>query len=206
MSPILADFVVQMPCSSRSAKVIDSLMPTSKAAFQTITVGKREIRVYRQRRRSIAMKTTPIGLVMFMPMRLSLRDAQVHRFIHDALNKIGDKVAPSLADAPEVTSPLELRRLVKTWAAHMGLHPARVTIREMFRKWGSCSERGSISLNTALCRVPRELAEYVICHELVHLVEFNHGKGFQAMMDAHMGDWRAREQALQAWMEGGTLD
>jgi hypothetical protein len=179
-------------------------MATNRAAFQTITVKGRDIRVYRQRRRSVAIKSTPIGLVMFMPHRLSLRDPQVTAFIARALDQIGNRIAPD--DAPIVTAPAELRKLVRTWGDRIGAHPKRLTIRDMFHKWGSCSKAGSISLNTALCRVPRELAEYVICHELVHLIEFNHGKAFKALMDMHMPGWRTHEEALRGWMQGGTLD
>jgi len=171
---------------------------------ESISAGGHTIRIYRQRRRSVVMKTTPVGLVLFIPARMSLKNEQLQTFIADALAQIGDRVVA--ADAPEVTSPAQLRALVKTWAERIGVQPTRVSVREMFRKWGSCSRKGSISLNTALCRVPRELAEYVICHELVHLVEFNHGKGFKKLMNAQMPDWREREQALDAWMAGGTLD
>ncbi|MCC6613136.1 MAG: DUF45 domain-containing protein [Anaerolineae bacterium] len=135
---------------------------------------------------------------------MSLKNAQLQTFITKALAQIGDQVV--VENAPEVTSPAQLRAMVNTWAERVGVEPTRVSIREMFRKWGSCSRKGSISLNTALCRVPHELAEYVICHELVHLIEFNHGKGFKTLMDEHMPDWPAREKALDAWMAGGTLD
>jgi predicted metal-dependent hydrolase len=176
----------------------------SPAPFETLTIEGRTIRVYRQRRRSLVMKTTPVGIVLFIPQRLSLRNATLQKFIQDALHKIGERSAPQ--DTPIVSTPNQLRQMVSEWAAHMGVQPARITIREMFRKWGSCSSKGSISLNTALCRVPRELAEYVIVHELVHLREFNHGKAFKALMDMHMPDWKTREAALNAWMAGGTLD
>ncbi|MCL4251116.1 MAG: M48 family metallopeptidase [Anaerolineae bacterium] len=135
---------------------------------------------------------------------MSLRNEQLQAFVADALEQIGGRVVPE--NAPEITSTDELRALVKTWAQRIGVQPTRVSVREMFRKWGSCSRKGSVSLNTALCRVPRELAEYVICHELVHLIEFNHGKGFKALMNEHMPDWRVHEQALSEWMAGGTLD
>lgn len=171
---------------------------------ESITVNGKTIRVYRQRRRSLVMKTTPVGLVMFIPTRLSLRSETAQRFIHDALYKIGDRVAPE--DAPVVTSQAELRALVQMWATRIGVQPTRITVREMFRKWGSCSSKGSISLNSALCRVPHALAEYVVVHELVHLREFNHGKAFKALMDSYLPDWRAHEQALNEWMAGGMVD
>jgi hypothetical protein len=171
---------------------------------EMLTVNGHTIRVYRQRRRSLVMKTTPLGLVLFIPKRTSLRSDIAREFIAEALGKLAHKSVAS--DLPLVTSAAGLRTMVKAWAVLIGVQPTRVSVREMFRKWGSCSSKGSISLNTALCRVPHELAEYVIVHELVHLLEFNHGKGFKALMDRHLPDWHAREQQLQTWMEGGTLD
>jgi hypothetical protein len=175
-----------------------------RAPDELLTLDGHSIRVYRQRRRSLVMKTTPLGLVMFIPLRTSLKSDLVRDFMRDALRKLGDKTAPQ--DAPVITTPDALKRMVVDWAARMGVTPSRISVREMLRKWGSCSIKGSISLNTALCRVPRELAEYVVVHELVHLTEFNHSKTFKAAMDKHLPDWRTREQALQAWMAGGTVD
>lgn len=175
-----------------------------KQPDELLHIDGHDIRVYRQRRRSFVMKTTPLGLVMFIPTRASLKSDVMRDFIRDALRKLGDKTAPK--DAPIVTSPQQLKRMVIDWAARMDVKPTRISVREMFRKWGSCSSKGSISLNTALCQVPHPLAEYVIVHELVHLVEFNHSKAFWALMDRHLPDWREREQALQAWMAGGTID
>jgi hypothetical protein len=172
--------------------------------YEIITHQQHSIRVYRQRRRSLVMKSTPIGLVMFVPHRANLDGVQVRAFIDEALRTIGDRIAP--ANTPIMTTPTQLRRLTRDWAGRMNVEPTRISVRDMFRKWGSCSKTGGISLNTALCRVPRPLAEYVICHELAHLVEFNHGKNFKALMDQHMPDWREREASLQAWMIGGTLD
>ncbi|MDX2137626.1 MAG: M48 family metallopeptidase [Chloroflexota bacterium] len=171
---------------------------------ELLTIDGHTIRVYRQRRRSLVMKTTPLGLVLFIPKRVSLRSDMARDFIADALGKLAHKSVDP--DLPIVSTPAELRAMVDVWAGRMGVQPTRVSVREMFRKWGSCSSKGSISLNTALCRVPRELAEYVVVHELVHLLEFNHGKGFKALMDRHLPDWRLHEQQLQTWMEGGTLD
>ncbi|NDJ61147.1 MAG: M48 family metallopeptidase [Chloroflexi bacterium] len=104
-----------------------------------------------------------------------------------------------------MTSPAEVRRLVMAWAARIGVNPGRVQLRDMYRKWGSCSSKGNITLNTALCRVPRPLAEYVIVHELAHLRVFNHGKDFKALLSAHLPDWREREQALDALLASGAL-
>jgi hypothetical protein len=152
------------------------------------------LRIHPQKRKSLTMKVTPVGVVVFIPDWLTPDSPQVQRFIRDGLAKLKlDVTRPAL---PEVSTPDELRAVLRGWAARLGVTPGRVQFREMYRKWGSCSGRGSITLNTALCRVPQPLAEYVILHELVHLRVFNHGKDFKAMMSQHMPDWKARSKAL----------
>lgn len=155
-----------------------------------------EIRIHRQRRRSMVMKRTPVGLVVFIPRWLKPNSAQVRAFIEEGIRKLGTP-PPAL----EQSSPDEIRALVRAWAARLGVEPGRVQFRAMYQKWGSCSSRGNITLNTALCNVSRPLAEYVVLHELVHLRVFNHGKDFKALMAAHMPDYAERERELDKVMQ-----
>lgn len=155
-------------------------------------MDKQPIRIHRQNRRSLVMKRTPVGLVVFIPRWLKPDSPQVRAFIEEGLQKLGSPVLQ-----PQTLTIGDLRRMVKQWAARIGVKPGRIQFRDMYRKWGSCSNRGNVTLNTALCRVPRPLAEYIVCHELVHLLIFNHGKQFKALMTQHMPDWREREQALK---------
>ncbi len=155
------------------------------------------IRIHRQRRRSLVMKRTPVGLVVFIPRWLKPDSPQVRAFIEEGIRKLG--LPPP---AVQQTTQAEIRAMVVAWAARLGMEPGRVQFREMYRKWGSCSSRGNITLNTALCSVPRPLAEYVVLHELVHLRVFNHGREFKALMTTHMPDWLERDLALDALLRG----
>lgn len=155
------------------------------------------IRIHRQNRRTLVMKRTPVGLVVFIPRWLKPSDPQVKRFIADGVAKLGLPAPTS-----QQTTPADLRALLVMWAARLDVQPGRVQFRDMYRKWGSCSSKGNITLNTALCDVSPDLAEYVILHELVHLLVFNHGKGFKTLMSAHMPDWAERERRLDAVLNG----
>lgn len=68
--------------------------------------------------------------------------------------------------------------------------------RFMSSRWGSCSARGRISLNTHLVKVSDALIEYVIVHELCHLRHLNHGPRFYRLLGRSLPDWRARRKAL----------
>lgn len=157
---------------------------------------KPEIKIHHQNRRSLMMRATRGGFEVFVPLSLKKDSPQVQRFIEEGLKKLANKVPPVL---PEQTSPDELRALVRAWAARIGVEPGKITLRPMQRKWGSCSGRQNITLNTALTWVPRPLAEYVILHELAHLRVFNHGKDFKTLMSQHMPDWQARDRELNQY-------
>jgi predicted metal-dependent hydrolase len=76
--------------------------------------------------------------------------------------------------------------------------PPAVRIRQMQTRWGSCTSKGSITLNLRLIGANRELIEYVLVHELCHLAEHNHSKAYYRLLDRALPDWRARKQRLNA--------
>lgn len=99
----------------------------------------------------------------------------------------------------------ELRWAVRHWAARIGVKSPQVHLREMRRKWASISGVGRLTLNTELVGMPKDLGEFVIVHELVHLLAPNHGKVFKSFMHAYMPDWEQREQRLRSLGQGVGL-
>ena len=72
-----------------------------------------------------------------------------------------------------------------------------VQIRKMKRRWGSCSRRGTIILNSHLIKAPSHCIDYVIMHELCHLKFFDHGKAFHKLLVHVMPDWEQRKKRLE---------
>lgn len=70
-------------------------------------------------------------------------------------------------------------------------------IRRMTRRWGSCTPRRNVVLNTELIRAPRGCIDYVITHELCHLVVPDHSRKFTNLLDRVMPDWRDRKTQLE---------
>lgn len=90
----------------------------------------------------------------------------------------------------------DARRLIDRWAPRVGARPTGLRIGNQRTLWGSCSARGVISLNWRLVTVPEPIFEYVVVHELCHLLEANHGARFWALVEGLVPDWRER----RAWL------
>lgn len=88
--------------------------------------------------------------------------------------------------------------LIEAWEPIMGVRAGKVAYRNMTSRWGSCQPAtGRICINVRLALYPPECLEYVVVHELCHLIERGHGPRFQAAMDRFMPDWRARRAKLR---------
>jgi predicted metal-dependent hydrolase len=87
--------------------------------------------------------------------------------------------------------------LLTRWEPIVGRSVTRWTIRQMKTRWGSCNrETARISLNLALSTKHPDCLEYVLVHELVHLLERGHGTRFTQLMDGLIPDWRRRRAEL----------
>ena len=84
-----------------------------------------------------------------------------------------------------------LSGLFAKWAPVMGVSVERCFIQQMKTKWGSCNPtKRHIRLNTELAKKPRECLEYIVVHEMTHLLEPTHNAHFIALMDRFMPSWR----------------
>jgi predicted metal-dependent hydrolase len=112
-------------------------------------------------------------------------------------------------DEPKITALLEMwlrvqaqlyfsQRLQQHFDSFqtLGVQPPTLVIRRMRARWGSCSSTGKVTLNLKLMHMDEALIDYVIVHELCHLVEHNHSPRFYALLTRMMPDWKQRRQQL----------
>ena len=93
---------------------------------------------------------------------------------------------------------VELPPRVFHFAQLHGLSVQRVTVRNQKSRWGSCSRRGTISLNWRLMQAPGFVANYIILHELMHLRQMNHSPKFWQEVEQVCPDFRMAESWLKA--------
>ncbi|GEM_PF-954797 len=161
------------------------------------------VTVYRHRRyRRISLRPQDIGrAALYVPQEFC--DKDVRRFFKehkkaitalcDKQRRIYDETAQKYNYNPHMSQDQAIAYLGKRlsyWANKITFDDVpvvnkvtRVTIRNQRSRWGSCSHRGHISLNIMLMRLPEELRDYVLIHELVHLQEPNHGALFWKYME-----------------------
>ena len=88
-------------------------------------------------------------------------------------------------------------KLIKKWEPILGVKVKEFGVKKMKTKWGTCnSEAGRIWLNLELAKKPVHCIEYIVVHEMVHLLEKSHNKRFIALLDHYMPNWRMLKDEL----------
>ena len=96
----------------------------------------------------------------------------------------------------------ELSQRLRPLAAELGLDYARMTVRRQRTRWGSCSSRGSISLNVCLMFQRPEVVRYLMIHELCHRRHMNHSGRFWSLVASFEPDWKPLDvELLQGWRQ-----
>lgn len=101
---------------------------------------------------------------------------------------------------------VRVEALLAQYEKAFGVEVARVTIRPMRSRWGSCRpDRRTMTLNLHLVHLSDELLEYVVIHEFVHFFAPGHGRDFYALLQQHCPDWKTRRQMLNASIGGESV-
>ena len=87
--------------------------------------------------------------------------------------------------------------IAQSEAAALGVSYARISLRDQRSRWGSCSTTGTLSFNWRLVLAPHDVLDYVVVHEICHLVEMNHGPGFWALVEKR----RPAYAEAKAWLD-----
>jgi predicted metal-dependent hydrolase len=89
--------------------------------------------------------------------------------------------------------------IAQSEAAALGVSYSRLTLRDQRSRWGSCSNRGALSFNWRLVLAPHDVLDYVVVHEVCHLVEHNHRPGFWRLVESRRPGYRDSKAWLDAY-------
>ncbi len=164
--------------------------------------------VVRSRRKTMALVLHPDNqLEVRCGLKMPL--AEIERFIRDKESWIRRKMTENgrlvQVEIPGDTAQLAALRELTRAKVKMVLErfpqllPSQVTIRRQKRRWGSCSKSGLISINVCAGLLPDDLLEYIVVHELCHLVQFDHSPRFHQLLEQVLPGARSRRQALQRY-------
>lgn len=108
-----------------------------------------------------------------------------------------DSKAEIIAQWYRQQTKIAVAELVRKWGPRLGVKVARVFVQRMRTRWGSCNPRSrAIRLNTELAKKPAECLEYIVVHEMLHLIEPTHNAQFVALMDKYLPKWQFLRQRL----------
>ncbi len=98
---------------------------------------------------------------------------------------------------------VRIQPLIQKWQEIIGVQINEWAVKQMKTRWGTCNTRAKrIWINLELAKRSEESLEYIIVHELMHLLERHHNEKFKALMDKYLPDWRVRKERLNRSLPG----
>ncbi len=160
------------------------------------------------KRKTISISIKDGELLVKAPIRTSKKKieeviAKHERWINKHLEsqRRKNEIFGSLTEKDISTLKREARKYFKVkidfYSNLMGLKYGRMTITSAEKRFGSCNERGNICFSYRLMLYPEPAREYVVVHELAHLVEMNHSKRFYAIVEKVLPDYKERKRLLR---------
>ena len=167
-----------------------------------------EYKLIRSARRTLAAEIARGGeIIVRAPLKMPLM--HIEKFLSDNERRIlkavenaknsrpsyskDDAEAEMLIDRARKIIPQRVEHFAKI----MGVEPKGISITSAQKRFGSCSSRGRICFSFNLVQYPGEAIDYVVVHELAHLVELNHSKEFWKTVEKYMPDYKKRRAMLK---------
>lgn len=170
--------------------------------------------IIRSNRKTVAIQITADGQILLRcPNRMTQQE--VLRFAESKRDWIEKHLAtlsaqPSLppfteAELHALAVQIKPRIAERTayFAALLEVTYGRITVRCQRSRWGSCSSEGNLNFNCLLALVPEDVLDYVVVHELCHLLEMNHSPAFWSNVERLLPDYKKQRQWLKD--NGGAL-
>ena len=139
---------------------------------------------------SLAPRPSPAGLVL-----------EVKEFLNGLIREFPGMFVRDAGSPPDARAGRKLAREVfarraEHWSREMGVAYKSVRVKDQRSLWGSCTREGSLNFNWRVVMAPSEVLDYLVIHELAHLLEMNHSRRFWA----HVARWSPDYKAHRRWL------
>lgn len=137
---------------------------------------------------------------------IKLKDKYIHDFVNKKAKWIYEKLKENKLkiSKDEKIEQKDLERLgiiveqsVKKYSIKLGVSPEKVRIKIIKYAWGSCSTKRNITINKKLAKKDEKVIEYVVLHEMSHLIYMNHSKDFWTLVEKHMPKYKEYKNKLK---------
>ena len=164
-----------------------------------------EYRLIHSRRRTVAIQIAGEGVLVRAPLHMPV--AAVNAFV-DSRRAWIEKALAAMPERLPCFLPAELAELTRQakrdlparaakYAPMLGVHYSRISIRHQKTRWGSCSSKKNLNFNCLLMLAPEWVRDYVVIHELCHLLEMNHSSKFWSLVEKAMPDYKEARKWLR---------
>lgn len=181
-------------------------------ATATLEVDGLTVRLTRKHIKNLNIRISPDGKEINASAPMYMSDARVAAFVREKrawVDRAMQRAAQRPSARAESATPEELAQwravvqacvppLIEVWEPILGVKAGKLAYRNMKSRWGSCQPAtGRICINIRLATYPPECLEYVVVHELCHLLVRGHGPDFYQLMSSVMPDWKQRRAKLK---------
>ena len=170
-----------------------------------------DYQLIRSRRKTVMIQIVKGEVIVRAPINMPA--AVIRGFVESKRAWIEKKLAAQPADVPAFTpeelkelahrAKLDLPQRAARYAPLLGVSYGRITVRHQKTRWGSCSGKKNLNFNCLLMLAPERVRDYVVVHELCHLLEMNHSSRFWALVEKVMPDHKESRHWLRT--QGRTL-
>lgn len=132
-------------------------------------------------------------------IRVTFKHRQLH--VYAPINIDGDKdayIKEALTNWYMKQASLIYRERVEHYSKILKVHYNKITIKEQKTRWGSCSSKGNLNFNWRVIIAPIQIVDYLVVHELCHLVHMNHSKDFWALVESIVPNYKKCKDWLKA--------
>lgn len=186
--------------SVKDSKVILKTPKVSKFYIETLLLDK-EVWIRKQILKQKGIKKIKLGDEVLLFGSIFSIDSDEVKTLKEHISKLklsnNEKILKSYDRFYKELAVNYLTPRLKYFSNLMGLNYTEIKFRKMKSRWGSCSSKKTITLNTELMKVKKELIDYVLVHELAHLKHMNHSKEFHSLVENYLSDSKVLRKELK---------